>query len=254
MPERKWLLLAGAMFCASGIIITVWLYMRTRSDSRWQIEVEGSKTMDNSEISEVVLYLLQQEEGKVPLSGIEEALELNPRIETADAEVKGTKTLKITITERESCCLVHSGSEIAEQSADGKVLEENRASLKGGIATEMPLLYLTNKEAEKNQLDRVKRDIIQLWQETRKEYAFLWERISEIEIAENLNELRIYPVQSRARIRVELPFDTGRMARLWAVFYFLENDQSTASRWNEISLTEKNAVIRESAGREAISR
>lgn len=245
MRGKHLLIFSGVVFCFSGIGVMLWIYLGPSQGGRWNVQVQGTENLAPDEISEAVHFLLQNEQGQISLAEIESALMINPRIEMVNVEITGSREITINIKERKSCCLIHLGTQIQETGKSGKVLEENWTNVQGGMQAQMPIFYLTSNGAEKEDRLNTRGDIIRLWESTGNKYAFLWQRISEIQILEDETEIIIYPVSARARIRMDAPFSPEKLARLWAVFYFLEKEQNIALRWNEISLTEKNAVIRD---------
>lgn len=103
-----------------------------------------------------------------------------------------------------------------------------------------------------------KSDIIRLWKDTKEKYAFLWQRLAEIEIrplkssrnAEagmtekaGIWRYRIYSAGIRACVVYEGRFSEETLRRLWAVYAYLETKLPRSVTL--VDLQENSAIIRE---------
>lgn len=228
----------------SGILYYYLIHFRGNTD-KWEVEVKGSETITEKEIKDVVLYLIRTDAKGITVEELEDSLEMNPRIDKAEIQVRPGKKLYIVVKERQTTHLVHTGSKLSEMS-NKLPIQEKLVELPDYISSDMPIFYLTDRQTKKKDTQSVLSDIIRYWQSTRSDYAFLWERLSEIEII--TRELRgpliqVYPATTRARISITETFDDSVLQRLWAVLFFLE--KAADPHWYDVELYRQNAIIKE---------
>lgn len=250
--NRLRLILAGgfiSILAGTAVFIYLYFFYRPVSNS-WQIDISGNTTVSEKEIRDVVLYLIRVEKGGMAVSDIRETLLLDPRISEVDVELPSERRMRIEIKENRTLSLRHTGTSISELTVDGIVIQEKLTNLGEHIKPDIPIFYLTNEDVKLKRTRSVERDIIQLWQSTRRQYAFLWDRISEIHIRalrHNVRgpgiEIRVYASTVRSRIIFENRLTRKSLRQLWAVFYYLE--KNLPSKWSEVEIYETNAIIRE---------
>jgi hypothetical protein len=98
-------------------------------------------------------------------------------------------------------------------------------------------------------------DIIRLWKDTHEKYAFLWQRLAEIEIQplkdrasdetaqSGIWRYRIYSAGIRSCVVYEGRFSEETLRRLWAVYAYLE--AKLPRSMTLVDLQENSAIIRE---------
>lgn len=254
MPVRRKILLTGvALVLAGGALMTWFVVKRHSGAGDWQITVEGNRILAEKDIQEVVGYLLRAAKDGVSSDEIRDALLLNSRIATAKATVLPGRRVSVTITERNLEYLQNEESGVAEKDAGGVTIVENASYLHKDLTPDKVIFYLTfGAESSLSP----KRDIIRLWKETREKYAFLWQRMAEIEIRplknQGENEIshdksiwryRIFSAGVRSCVVYEGHFSEETLRRLWAVYAYLETKLPRSMTL--VDLQENSAIIRE---------
>ncbi len=253
MPLRKKILLTGLTLFALGGILLAWFVVKRHSgDGEWIISVEGNRILTEKDIQDVVNYLLRAAKDGVSSDEIRDALLLNRRIATARVAVLPGKRIQIAITERTLEYLQNEGNGIAEKDAQGTTIVENASQIHRDFTPDKVIFYLTFGAES---LTSPRSDIIRLWKDTQGSYAFLWQRLAEIEI-QPLKEraaddtvkpgiwrYRIYSAGIRSCVVYEGRFSEETLRRLWAVYAYLEAKLPRSVTL--VDLQENSAIIRE---------
>lgn len=219
------------------------IFNEQASDS-WRIEVSGAKTVDPGQITEIIGFLLDSEQESITPELVEKTLKMNPRIFDVNASIGPGKRVSISISESETAALVHEpGTKgLSEYSFNGTLLREEISDLHEKFSTSVPILYLTEDLKKTKGYSEALGDITRLWSRTQHNYLFLWDRISEIELVSvRPLQYRIYLSNQRVAINSTLPWSSSLLNRLWAVFYFLE--QQNESNWLRVELSASGAYI-----------
>lgn len=253
MPLRKKILYAGLVLFAVGGLLMAWFVVkRHTADGEWAIQVEGNRILSEREIEEVVSYLLRSAKDGVSADEIRDTLLLNRRIATARVAVLPGHRIRIALTERQLEYLQNEGNGVAEKDAQGTTIVENAAHIHRDFTPDKVIFYLTFGSET---MDAPRSDIIRLWQDTRGKYAFLWQRLAEIEIQplkdRKVDELekrgiwryRIYSAGVRSCVVYEGRFSEETLRRLWAVYAYLEAKLPRSVTL--VDLQENSAIIRE---------
>jgi len=256
--QRRLLVTGLALFMAGGLILGWYIFKRHSGSGDWQIQVEGNRVLTEKELQEVVLYLLRAAKDGVSSEEIRDALLLNSRIATAKATILPGRRINISITERVLEHMQNEGSGIAEKDAAGSTIVENAAQLHKDLTPDKVIFYLTFRTESMTAQASPKSDIIRLWKDTQRKYAFLWQRLAEIEIRplkENSNAIsdptgktgiwryRIYSAGIRSCVVYEGRFSEETLRRLWAVYAYLEAKLPRSVTL--VDLQENSAIIRE---------
>lgn len=253
MPLRKKILYAGLVLFAIGGLLMAWFVVkRHSSDGEWTIQVEGNQILSDREVEEVVSYLLRSAKDGVSADEIRDALLLNRRIATARVIVLPGRRIRVALRERNLEYLQNEGNGIAEKDAQGTTIVENAAHIHRDFTPDKVIFYLTFGGET---VDAPRSDIIRLWQDTRGKYAFLWQRLAEIEIQplkkRKVDEpekpgvwrYRIYSAGIRSCVVYEGRFSEETLRRLWAVYAYLE--AKLPRTVTLVDLQESSAIIRE---------
>jgi hypothetical protein len=253
MPLRKKILYTGlALFAAGGLLLTWYVMKRHSGAGEWAISVEGNRILTEKEIQNVVSYLLQAAKDGVSAEEIREALLLNPRIATARVAVLPGRRIQIALTERVLEYLQHEGSGVAEKDAKGTTIVENASQIHRDFTPDKVIFYLTFGSQS---MASPRSDIIRLWKDTHEKYAFLWQRLAEIEIQplkdrasdetaqSGIWRYRIYSAGIRSCVVYEGRFSEETLRRLWAVYAYLE--AKLPRSMTLVDLQENSAIIRE---------
>lgn len=260
MPLRKKILYAGlSLFALGGILLTWYVVKRHSGDGEWAVSVEGNRILTEKDIQDVVTYLLRAAKDGVSADEIRDALLLNTRIATARVAVLPGQRIQIAITERTLEYLQNEGNGVAEKDGKGTTIVENASQIHRDFTPDKVIFYLTFGE-ESSVSPRS--DIIRLWKDTREKYAFLWQRLAEIEIrplkagsssatvatsgkAEKggIWRYRIYSAGIRSCVVYEGRFSEETLRRLWAVYAYLEAKLPRSVTL--VDLQENSAIIRE---------
>lgn len=255
MPLRKKILIAGlALLFTGGALMTWFLVKRHGGSGDWQVAIEGNRILSEKEITDVVTYLLRAAKDGVSSDEIRDALLLNTRIETAKVTVLPGRKINIRINERALEYLQNEDTGVAEKDHAGLTIVENASQLHKDLTPDKVIFYLTfGTESSVSP----KRDIIRLWKDTKEKYAFLWQRLAEIEIrplkernAEagmtekaGIWRYRIYSAGIRSCVVYEGRFSEETLRRLWAVYAYLEAKLPRSVTL--VDLQENSAIIRE---------
>mgnify|MGYP001587165072 FL=1 len=255
MPLRKKILFAGlALLITGGALMTWFLVKRHSGSGDWRISIDGNRVLTEKEITEVVAYLLKAAKDGVSSDEIRDALLLNRRIETAKVTVLPGRKINIRISERILEYLQNEETGVAEKDHAGTTIVENASQLHKDLTPDKVIFYLTfGTESSVSP----KSDIIRLWKDTREKYAFLWQRLAEIEIrplkersAEagmtekaGVWRYRIYSAGIRSCVVYEGHFSEETLRRLWAVYAYLETKLPRSVTL--VDLQENSAIIRE---------
>ena len=241
LPKKTWLILT--LLLASTGLFTFFLLRDNTSDS-WIIKVSGTETVDPGQITEIIGFLLESEQESITPELVENTLKMNPRINNVNVSIGPGKRIDISILESETAALLHGpgGSSLNEYSYDGKLLREEISQLNDEFSTSVPILYLTEDLRKTKGYNVALGDITRLWSKTQYNYMFLWDRISEIEII-SLQPLQycIYMSNQRVAVNSTLPWSSSLLNRLWALFYYLE--QQKGSQWLTVELSATGAYI-----------
>lgn len=255
MPFRKKILIAGLALLATGGALMTWFVVKRHSGSGdWQISIEGNRILTEKEISDVVTYLLRAAKDGVSSDEIRDALLLNTRIESAKVTVLPGRKITIRLSERTLEYLQNEEAGVAEKDHTGTTIVENASQLHKDLTPDKVIFYLTFGTES---MVSPKSDIIRLWKDTREKYAFLWQRLAEIEIrplkdrnAEagmtekaGIWRYRIYSAGIRSCVVYEGRFSEETLRRLWAVYAYLEAKLPRSVTL--IDLQENSAIIRE---------
>jgi hypothetical protein len=253
MPLRKKILYTGlALFAAGGLLLTWYVVKRHSGDGEWTISVEGNRILTEKEIQNVVSYLLQAAKDGVSAEEIREALLLNPRIATARVAVLPGRRIQIVMSERILEYLQNEGSGVAEKDARGNTIVENASQVHRDFTPDKVIFYLTFGGES---MVSPRSDIIRLWKDTHEKYAFLWQRLAEIEIQPlkdratdetgkpGIWRYRIYSAGIRSCVVYEGRFSEETLRRLWAVYAYLEAKLPRSVTL--VDLQENSAIIRE---------
>lgn len=260
MPPRKKILIAGVSLFVVGALLMAWfLFKRHGGAGDWQITIEGNRILSEKEVQDVVAYLLKAAKDGVSSDEIRDALLMNTRIESAKVTVLPGQKITIRLTERALEYLQNEEAGIAEKDHSGKTIVENASYLHKDLTPDKVIFYLTFGE-ESSVSPRS--DIIRLWKDTREKYAFLWQRLAEIEIrplkagsssatvatsgkAEKggIWRYRIYSAGIRSCVVYEGRFSEETLRRLWAVYAYLEAKLPRSVTL--VDLQENSAIIRE---------
>ncbi len=259
MSWQKRLLSTGiALFVAGSALLGWYIFKRHGGSGDWQIHVEGNRVLSEKEIQDVVLYLLRAANDGVSSDEIRDALLLNSRIASAKATVLPGKRINITISERLLEHLQNEGIGIAEKDKTGATIVENAASLHKDLTPDKVIFYLTFRIESMTAQASPKSDIIRLWKDTQGKYAFLWQRLAEIEIRPlkdgssstpdptgktGIWRYRIYSAGIRSCVVYEGRFSEETLRRLWAVYAYLEAKLPRSVTL--VDLQENSAIIRE---------
>lgn len=255
MPLRKKILIAGlALLFTGGALMTWFLVKRHGGSGDWQVAIEGNRILTEKEITDVVTYLLRAAKDGVSSDEIRDALLLNTRIETAKVTVLPGRKINIRINERTLEYLQNEDTGVAEKDHAGLTIVENASLLHKDLTPDKVIFYLTfGTESSVSP----RRDIIRLWKDTKEKYAFLWQRLAEIEIrplkernAEagmtekaGIWRYRIYSAGIRSCVVYEGRFSEETLRRLWAVYAYLEAKLPRSVTL--VDLQENSAIIRE---------
>jgi hypothetical protein len=256
---RKQILTTGlALICIGGVLMSWFLFKRHSGTAGWDISIEGNRVLTDKELQDVVIYLLQAAKDGVSSDEIRDALLLNTRISTAKVSVRPGKKISIAITERSLEYLQNEGAGVAEKDAGGLTIVENVSSLDKDLTPDKVIFYLTFGDES---MVSPKRDIIRLWKDTKEKYAFLWQRLAEIEIQPLKNRkdasgattpsgervgiwrYKIYSAGIRSCVVYEGIFSEETLRRLWAVYAYLETKLPRSVTL--VDLQENSAIIRE---------
>lgn len=253
MTLRRKILFSGlALLAAGGLMLTWYLVKRHSGRGDWVISVEGNRILSEKEIRDVVLYLLRAAQDGVSADEIREALLLNTRIAAARVAVLPGDRIQIAITERTLEYLQNEGSGVAEKDAKGATIVENASQIHRDFTPDKVIFYLTFG-GESTVSPRS--DIIRLWRDTQEKYAFLWQRLAEIEIQPlkdrtadgtvktGIWRFRIYSAGIRSCVVYEGRFSEETLRRLWAVYAYLEAKLPRSVTL--VDLQENSAIIRE---------
>lgn len=253
MPLRKKILYTGlSLFAAGGLLLAWYVVKRHSGEGDWTVSVEGNRILTEREIQDVVTYLLRAAKDGVSADEIREALLLNARIAAARVAVLPGRRIQIHITERTLEYLQNEGTGIAEKDAKGMTIVENASQIHRDFTPDKVIFYLTFGAES---MVSPKSDIIRLWKDTRGKYAFLWQRLAEIEIqplkdktaAETgkpgIWRYRIYSAGIRSCVVYEGRFSEETLRRLWAVYAYLEAKLPRSVTL--VDLQENSAIIRE---------
>ncbi len=262
-PKRPLFIYLGLLFLVVGGLVFAYYYFGPISSGKgWVIEIEGNQTLSKKEIRRIVTYLIQDQQEGITPGEIEEALKLNPRIAKAEVRLVGKKRLEIVIDEDSTAYLLSHNTRISEMSNAGTILQEEVTTLHENLPADMPIFYLTGDQTMRKEVQlkkdgfalqhRALSDIISLWQKSRVKYAFLWQRIAEIEL--NLSKSGatiIYPAHVRAKIVLNDQLDMNMLERLWALFFYLEKrtqkfPEKFLNSWFVIEIEKEGAMIRRS--------
>lgn len=254
MPLRRKILLSGiALLTAGGLLMGFYLFKRHHGTGDWQIQVEGNRILTEKDIQDVVTYLLRAAKDGVSADEIREALLLNTRIATASVTVLPGQRIHITMTERVLEYLQNEGNGVAEKDARGETIVENASQIHRDFTPDKVIFYLTFGGES---MISPRSDIIRLWKETHEKYAFLWQRLAEIEIRplkdraasegtgnSAIWRYRIFSAGIRSCVVYEGRFSEETLRRLWAVYAYLENKLPRSVTL--VDLQENSAIIRE---------
>lgn len=258
MPLRKKILIAGlALLFTGGALMTWFLVKRHGGSGDWQVTIEGNRILSEKEITEVVTYLLRAAKDGVSSDEIRDALLLNTRIESAKVTVLPGRKITIRISERTLEYLQNDETGVAEKDHAGVTIVENASQLHKDLTPDKVIFYLTFGTESSTAQASPKSDIIRLWKDTREKYAFLWQRLAEIEIrplkernAEagmtekaGIWRYRIYSAGIRSCVVYEGRFSEETLRRLWAVYAYLETKLPRSVTL--VDLQENSAIIRE---------
>ncbi len=239
MSRNHIFLLSGIGSIVLGILLYFFFMPLPGNTEGWTVKVEGNRRLGTSEIQKLVLYLIRSSDS-FSSRELKNALMLNPYILSAEVHLLPGKTISIKIKEAEITYLEHL-NEIAEKSADGQILQEKLSGIDKTNFSEMPIFYLTDSTAQLPTVLAQKRDIIQLWKETRYLYAFLWQRVSEISLTAD-GSVTLFAAANRASLRLEMPLNRQTLPTVWAVLFYLESSRS--QDWLEIRIRKQDAVIK----------
>ena len=252
--KKKPILGIGITLLAASLITYLIFLFLPLSGTRWKIAVSGNQLVSRKDIVSAVSSMIQEQAS--PLEVESGLVELNPVIEKANVKVdRFDKMIEIRIKELDIALIKQRASQIIYFSKDNTILAENASIWPNTLDTGIPIFYLTSGKDNSESFfyrkklayffSEARRDIIQLQKATRKDYRFVWQRISEIRliVVNGSVKYEIYPVHRRARISGQIAFDKSFLARLWAVFVFLQR-QKHDQRKIEIELSKKNALVR----------
>lgn len=247
MNRNKFLIqLAGLLFIFGGIVLYLFISHPLPGKKDWKIEVSGTERLQQNEIKELVLYIIRSSEKSISAQELENAIALNPFVKNVNVKLNLPRTVLITIEETQATYYSQESGQLREYDSEGKLLEENVQKIFRKEFSEIPIFYLTDQSRDIKSSLKLQRDIIQLWQETREEYGFLWQRISEIEIRTGENKKNVEPVfyatGARARVIVQMPVSRKLLLRLWGTFYYLENTNKTY--WLDVMVREQDAIVK----------
>lgn len=227
----------------------LWLSARPK---QWQIAVSGTRYLQVPEIQNMILFLLRSNPQGITQEDIRQALLLNPRIKNADVQIDGKK-MNIRIVEITPALLVDYPNSMVELSDQMKLLQEDFLGNPLSFDLNLPLYSVSNatqKNIEKNKKEFTKyqRDIISLWEATKNSYAFIWERISEIEILWQQGKPRfsLYLTTSQTRISVGSEISLALLQRLWAIFYYMEQISSSqvTQQVMQVDVFQRHAIVK----------
>ncbi|HNJ65620.1 MAG TPA: FtsQ-type POTRA domain-containing protein [Turneriella sp.] len=253
MPLRKKILYAGlSLFALGGILLTWYVVKRHSGDGEWAVSVEGNRILTEKDIQDVVTYLLRAAKDGVSADEIRDALLLNTRIATARVAVLPGQRIQIAITERTLEYLQNEGNGVAEKDGKGTTIVENASQIHRDFTPDKVIFYLTFGGES---MTSPRSDIIRLWKDTQGKYAFLWQRLAEIEIQPlkdrttdetgkpGIWRYRIYSAGIRSCVVYEGRFSEETLRRLWAVYAYLE--AKLPRSLTLVDLQENSAIIRE---------
>jgi len=253
MPLRKKILIAGlALFAAGGLLLAWYVVKRHSGGGEWSVSVEGNRILSEKEIQDVVAYLLRAAKDGVSADEIRDALLLNTRIATARVAVLPGRRIQIAVTERILEYLQNEGTGIAEKDANGTTIVENVSQVHRDFTPDKVIFYLTFGGES---MVSPRSDIIRLWKDTQGKYAFLWQRLAEIEIRPlkdrtadetgkpGIWQYRIYSAGIRSCVVYEGRFSEETLRRLWAVYAYLESRLPRSVTL--VDLQDNSAIIRE---------
>ena len=256
---KRWSVRFIIVLASSGILFTAYyLFLVFTVHNFWDIEVEGISNLKTQDIRQTSLMILKKTNASSVTTEIEEALKMNPRIKNANVHILPNRKLHIQIVENKSEFLVQSNHHVSEFSDDEKIIQESIQDYLVGFEPEIPVFYLTSHNGIENKAlimspaihikglpGQIFRNILDLYRETKTEFAFLWQRISEIEIYTDAGDVycSFYPSTVRAKIQIFYFLDRSTLTRLWATLYFLEKTGSNG--YSHVDLQTQNAIIRE---------
>lgn len=245
---KKNILFWGLIFIIAGVVLISFRFWFSVKNQQWKIDVIGTQYLVVPEIQNMVLFLLRSHPEGVSKEDIEFSLLLNPRIKDVAVEIQG-KTMTIHIQEEKPSLLVHHPPKVLEFSYQQKLLQENFLANPHLISTDLPVYFIGASQKNKKEFTKYQRDIISLWGETQDSYAFIWQRISEIELQWQNEKPFFYIYLSKPKIRVGLQQELSKevLQRLWALFFYIEQ-VSPSIVFKEIELYQGHAVLRKKTG------
>ncbi len=242
--KKNILYISGVTAILLGVCVSMYLvYQRLFPPKEWTFEVSGNNVLTSQEIEKIVLYSIQRNSQNITKKTIEEALLLDPRVKSVNLSQESLgKQLFIQLKERQTAYIVHeqNSGNFLEVSNDNVILQEKIIELEPHILSEIPILCLTFDNSVKETAISFERDIMQIYKETRKDFLFVWQRISEINL--HKDHYIIYTSHTRSEIKSNIKLDIAFIKRLWSLFYYLEVEYR--GDWTSVHLYPQNAIIK----------
>lgn len=236
----------GILFSLMGIFLGLLVFWPKSHEKVSYLEIQGNKKVTREEILAAVEDILKEDGANY--EKIQEVLLMNPRILNVNfSKVKNGHYL-LQIKEKKTLYFEHTPQGLREYAEDGQILQEQaEKSVLYFPESEIPIFYLTEKVEKVDMVAAIKSDIISLVQKTYQTHAFVWQRVSEFEIAPANSvekkgvELILYPVTVPAKIVVNMAINMGFLERLWSILYYLEKYYPRTR--TIVELYEQNAVV-----------
>ncbi len=235
----------------SSILMGVLFLPDLKTSSRPKIDITGTERINENELRDTILYLIRSDKNGIREEDIKAAILMDPMVESVEVRKTGKNNLSIKIKEVESSFFEHFQDGISEKKMNEDTIQENILieGSTGGKKVKnfgQKIVFYLTKEGTNNIVpEKIKSDIIRLWERTHIRYYGVWSNISEISFIREKDEIfsSVFPVNLHARINIYSPWDEETLRRLEAVIYLLRSSKGIGFR--QVDLYEKNAFVRE---------
>jgi len=215
-------------------------YTYTKKKQTYVISVNGNHYISKTEVKNIVNEYLQKFPENPDNTEIEEIIGLHPRIKSVQVIRKGGN-IQVTIEENSKTYLYQNGTALSEANLEDQTIQEEIIEDRL-LPSDIPIFYLT---AEKdNEILTIKRDIIQIWDQTSIAYDFIWNKISEIEIKKdekNQPGIYLYTIYGNVVLFIPEKFNKEVLERVWAILYYIEHNE--IRRPSLIKIYDDHAII-----------
>ena len=229
------------LFTIILISISGYFFVKKFFPSKYlSIVIDGAYITDTVLLEEIIRDLVSKKGKAITKKEIQEVLKVEHRIKNIKKiDLVSDKKIYIEIEEYETGYVLHdvARGKFIEKSFNNIDLQDSIIVSNPSLTADIPIIVEDSVVAPIH----IKETIIELYKNTKVEYSFIWQRISEISIHDN--EIIMYTAHARSAIHTREHFDTVLLKRLWAVFFHIETKYK--SSWTDIYIYPKHIALKE---------